>query len=35
MTNEENVIIDENYPGLVDKGWCFELAGSLIVQGGT
>jgi hypothetical protein len=28
-----NVIIDENYEGLKDDGWCFRLSGDLIVEG--
>ena len=33
MSDRTDVILTDNDPRLVDKGWCFELAGSLVVTG--
>ena len=29
----KDIVVDENYPGLVDGGWCWKLAGSLRAEG--
>ena len=29
----KDLIVDENYPGLVDGGWCWKLSGSLVAEG--
>ena len=29
----KDIIVDESYPGLVDGGWCWKLAGSLVAEG--
>ena len=33
MNNTKDVVVDENFPGLVDGGWCWKLAGSLKAEG--
>ena len=30
---KQNIIVDENYPGLVDDGWCFSIKGALVTKG--
>ena len=29
----KDLIVDENFPGLIDGGWCWKLSGSLVAEG--